>query len=192
MAPVAPFVARRSRNEVPMSAFSNFSTLQLSAAAVIATAVLPVAEFRVQVDKENIVSNSIEGTWVSDDPLNAKLGSGAKAVRLEITRDDSIATKIPAKYEPFLGKKQIYAAGTVLWKEGDRQPMRMPMVVVEYSGNPHIVTFRPLENDPFGDGESGNVMLVRAHDPANDLLFLGGDTARETFQAFHREAPLPK
>lgn len=175
-----------------MFADSKFSKVHLAAAGFVALTALPLAEFRVQVDKENIVSNSIEGTWVSDDALNAKLGARAKSLRVEITRDDSIAAKIPEKYEKVLGKKTIYAAGVIVWKEADAAPSRMPMIVIELAGNPHLVTFRPRGDDPLGDAESCNVMLVRAKDRANDLLFLGGDTARESFQALHREVVASK
>jgi hypothetical protein len=171
---------------------SAVSTAHVIVAALLATSARPVAEFRVQPDDQNIVSGLIEGTWVSDPTINEKLGIRPRSARIEIKRDDSIAAKIPASYEKYIGKNVIYAAGTIEWKEGDRPASRLPMLVIEHSGNPHIMTFRPRGDDPFGDSESGNVMLVRGKDRANDLLFFGGDTARETFQALHREVPAAK
>lgn len=43
-----------------------------------------------------------------------------------------------------------------------------------------------LNGDPFGNGESFNVMLAVAKDKQDDLLFVGGDFNNQPFSAFER------
>lgn len=163
------------------------ASLPWLSAALLTWIAHPAPELRVQGNAQNIVSQLIEGTWVSDEPLNTRLGARDNPSRLEIARDDSLAAKLPAKYEEFLGKKILFAAGTMTWKFGAGEVVRGPILVIEQAGNPHLVMFRPRGDEPLGDAESCNVMLVRGKDRANDLLFMGGDTATETFRAFRRE-----
>lgn len=168
------------------------TSLPWISAVLLALVARPTKDIRVQPDDQNIVSGLIEGTWVPDEALDTRLGNRPGSLRMEFVRDDTIAKQIPAKYEEFLGKKIIFAAGTALWKEGDAVVARGPFLVIEQSGNPHVVMFRPRGDEPLGDAESGNVVLVRAKERSGDILFLGGDTAGERFRAFRREVTKPK
>ncbi|MFQ5749907.1 MAG: hypothetical protein ACE5H3_10690 [Planctomycetota bacterium] len=67
---------------------------------------------------------------------------------------------------------------------GDKES---PFILIEHSGNPHLVFFREREGDPMGDAESANVMLAPTRDRVNDLLLFGGDFNNEPFRAFQRK-----
>lgn len=76
---------------------------------------------------------------------------------------------------------QIYLAGFVNLDGKD-----CPFVLTHTRGNPHVVFWLEREGDPFGNGESFNVMLAVAQKKQNDLLFVGGDFNNQAFSAFER------
>ena len=61
-----------------------------------------------------------------------------------------------------------------------------PFIVTTHHGNPHILFWLEQDGNPFGNGESFNVMLTVAKDKKNDLLFIGGDFNNQPFLAFQR------
>ena len=58
----------------------------------------------------------------------------------------------------------------------------LPFVLTNLSGNPHIAYYLLGEDD----GESFNVMLARAEDTVEDMLFIGGDFNNQGFSAWKR------
>jgi hypothetical protein len=144
-------------------------------------------ELRVKPDDQNAVASRLEGTWIPDEELGARLGwwkNETKVVRFE--RDDAITAQIPAKYEESLGDQQIFMAGRVHWEEGSHT-VDSPFLLISHRGNPHLLLWREKNGDPLGDGESCNLMVVPAREKANDLLFLGGDHLHDGFNAFRRQ-----
>ena len=65
------------------------------------------------------------------------------------------------------------------------QTVNSPFVLTSISGNPHLVYW----DDGTTDMESFNLMLAKATDPNNDLLFVGGDFNNQPFSAWKRFNP---
>jgi hypothetical protein len=143
-----------------------------------------MAEFKVESDKENVVSSRLEGRWQFNEAISSRLRTRLPLNRdraMEFHADDKIVAKIPDKYGKFLKRKTIYMAG--IMKSGKND---YPFILTEHKGNPHIVIFRERDGDPLGDAESFNVMLAVAENTSNDLLFIGGDFNNQPFYALER------
>jgi len=141
------------------------------------------AGLKVQADKQNVVASRLEGDWVPDPKVNARLKGNLQGIEaLSFQSDPVVAGKIPAQYKKFLGAKRIYMAGKA--RIGDKE---YPFLLIEHSGNPHLVFFRERDGNPMGDAESSNVMLAPARDRVNDLLLVGADFNNEPFRAFQRK-----
>ena len=143
-----------------------------------------MAEFKVESDKENVVSSRLEGRWQFNEAISSRLRTRLPLNRdraMEFHADDKIVAKIPDKYGKFLKRKTIYMAG--IMKSGKND---YPFILIEHNGNPHIVFFRERDGDPLGDAESFNVMLAVAENTSNDLLFIGGDFNNQPFYALER------
>ena len=67
-----------------------------------------------------------------------------------------------------------------------------PFLLIAVHGNPHVLYFRERDGDPMGDGESFNLVLAPAREPASDLLFIGGDFNNQPFAAYDRQADAPE
>ncbi len=156
---------------------------------LLSVAVVAWAALRVEPDKENVVAGRLEGKWKLNAELTARLFDAKTAESMaknsyEFRSDPTVAAKIPEKYNDFLKDKQVYMAGTFKSGRGDGQ--ERPFLLVSHKGNPHLVYFRPTRDDPLGDAESFNLVIVPAKDKANDLLFVGGDFNNQPFAAYDR------
>ena len=155
---------------------------------ILITSSIASAELKVEPDKDNVVSSRHEGRWNVDDSINKRLGQN-QSVAVEFKDDKTVVESIPDKYEKFLGGKTIYMAGTITFYMPGPKKRNIaisPFILIEHKGNPHVVFFREWDGDPFGDGESFNVMLAVAKDKENDLLFVGGDFNNQPFTAYQR------
>jgi len=166
--------------------------LLLKVVVVVVAAASPgtmlFAELQVKPDKENVVASSIEGSWQMNADLTQKLEGTDRPPRSESPRgsisfaaDESVAAKVPAKYEEFFADKAIYLAGIMTWAGKTH-----PFLLIEHKGNPCVVYFVEKDDDPMGDGESFYVMLAKAKERENDLLFIGGDFNNQPFAAYER------
>lgn len=147
-------------------------------------AAVGIGGFKITPDKENVVSSRLIGSWVPDPELHERLKGGApgkNAQPIEVRSAPEIAEKIPEHYGEFLNGRTLYMAGYIKWGEQES-----PFVLTDHHGNPHLLMFRERDGDPFGDGESCNVMLAWAKDPKNDLLFMGADFNNEPFRPYRR------
>jgi len=147
------------------------------------------AELRVQPDKENVVASRLEGTWRPHVALTQRLaGRPPKAAGEEPTgtirfqSDPDVAADIPAKYRQFLADQTIFLAGRMTARGKVH-----PFLLIAIHGNPHVLYFRGRDGDPMGDGESFNLILAPAREPASDLLFIGGDFNNQPFAAYERQ-----
>ena len=73
-----------------------------------------MAEFKVESDKENVVSSRLEGRWQFNEAISSRLRTRLPLNRdraMEFHADDKIVAKIPDKYGKFLKRKTIYMAG---------------------------------------------------------------------------------
>ncbi|PQO36917.1 hypothetical protein C5Y96_07075 [Blastopirellula marina] len=147
--------------------------------------VVAADEVKIEPGKENVVASRIEGDWQVHAPLTERLtgGQGLLLKRLSFKSDPAVATKIPGKYAEYFQQQnmKVYLAGRV-----DLDGKKCPFVVTNIHGNPHVIFWLERDGDPFGNGESFNVMLTVAEDRQNDLLFVGGDFNNQPFSAFER------
>jgi hypothetical protein len=142
-------------------------------------------------EKENVVAASLEGKWRPDVELTKRLtgragpenppGEYIEFETVEFASDDSVAAKVPVGYDKFLKDKTVYMSGTMTLRGA-----KFPFILISRNGNPHVVYFRPRDNEPMGDAESFNLCLAPAKDRKNDLLFIGGDFNNQPFSAFER------
>lgn len=161
-------------------------TFTLALASIAFTAHVAAAEeLKVEPDKENVVASRIEGDWQVHAPLTERLtgGQGLLLKKLSFKSDPAVATKIPGKYAEHFQQQniKIYLAGHV-----ELDGKKCPFVVTNIHGNPHVIFWLERDGDPFGNGESFNVMLTVAEDQQNDLLFVGGDFNNQPFTALER------
>ena len=149
------------------------------------------AGLTVEPDKENVVASRLEGNWQTRKSLTQHLTGNAKSrpAKLSFKSDPSVAAKVPDKYARFFTehKMKVYLAGYVKLDGKD-----CPFVLTHIRGNPHVMFWLERNDDPFGNGESFNVMLAVAEDKQNDLLFVGGDFNNQPFSAFERLKREPK
>jgi hypothetical protein len=146
------------------------------------------ARLEVKPSEENVVAGRLEGEWQLHVPLTQRLLARQFSPALRSSRayisfkgDDSITKDIPRKYKDSLKNRTIYKAGMMTVQGEDH-----PFILVEFSGNPHLVYFTERNGDPMGDRESFIVVLAAATHDANDLLFIGGDRSNEPFAAYER------
>lgn len=161
----------------------------LGVGLLLSAAVVAWAALRVEPDKENVVASRLGGKWKLNVELTARLLDAKRAKSMgdafyEFRPDPTVAAKIPEKYNDFLKDKSLYMAGTFKSRHSDGQ--QRPFILVSHKGNPHLVYFRPRGDDPMGDAESFNLVIVPAKDKANDLLFIGGDFNNQPFAAYDR------
>ena len=135
----------------------------------------------VKLDKDNVTASRLEGKWIPDMTRAHIFKLGNEPVEFKV--DSKVPEKLPKKYDKFLGKKQIFLAGVMKW--GNKE---YPFVLITHSGNPHLVVFRERDGDPMGDAESSIVMLARAKEQKNDILFIGGDFNNEAFRVYKRSS----
>ena len=142
--------------------------------------VVTADELKVEPDKENVVASRLEGIWQTHESLSQRLTGKAKtrSAKLSFKSDPSVAAKVPDKYAKFFREQnmKVYLAGTV-----ELDGKKCPFVVTHIRGNPHVMFWLERDGDPFGNGESFNVMLAVAEDKQNDLLFVGGDFNNQPF-----------
>lgn len=140
----------------------------------------------VRPDPENVVASRIAGEWRLDADLTLRLGARDPGASLVIRTTDQIPSGLPETVRAQLQKLRIYAAGTIELRKREH-----PFVLLERSGNMHLVWFRARGGNPVGDAESMIVALAPARDTANDLLLVGGDFNNQPFTAFQRRAAAP-
>lgn len=149
------------------------------------------AELAVEPDKENVVASRLEGAWQPHQSLTKRLTGDVEPRAGELpfkgkftfVSDPTVAEKIPDEYVKILTERKlrIYLAGYIK-TDGEARPF----IVTNFRGNPHVLVWLDRDGDPFGNGESVNVMLAVADSKKNDLLFIGGDLNNQSFSAYER------
>ncbi len=115
-------------------------------------------------NKENVVASAIEGKWKSTK----------KGYRYTFIPDSTVLKNISKKWFEYLKDKTIYYAGYYSDKKR-RQQKKYPFILIGLNGNPHLVYFREMYNDPVGDAESFNLFIVKGKTKDEDILYVGGD-----------------
>ncbi len=147
--------------------------------------VVEAGDLQVEPDKGNVVASRLEGSWQVHESLTQRLTGNPKArpSKLSFTSDPSIAESVPAEYATAFNEKhmKVYLAG-----EAEIDGTKCPFVLTQVSGNPHVLVWFERDGNPFGNGESFNLMIAVASDTQDDLLFVGGDFNNQPFSAFER------
>ncbi|MFK7740332.1 MAG: hypothetical protein AB8H80_08405 [Planctomycetota bacterium] len=143
-----------------------------------------VRGLKVQPDKDHIVANTMVGSWSYDATLSGRLGAKIDLHTIEFRTDASVLAKVPARIAAKLSDWRIYAAGVMVKKEQEHA-----YVLVNIGGNSVIIWFRERAGDPMGDTESWLVCAAPGKSRKSDLLFVGGDSAKEPFAAYGRAVP---
>ncbi len=146
---------------------------------------------RVEPDENNIAAGRLAGVWEPDAALCERLGVKVRTTRIEFVLDDSFLDSIPAEVSKYLDGMRMYEAGRMTWHEKSG-PSTSPYLLTTFAGNPHLVSFRERDGVPLGDIESCNLMIIPAKEHAQDVLFMGGDSANEPFRPFRRVITEPK
>lgn len=135
--------------------------------------------------EKNMIAKKLFGKWTVNAELTKRLINRKRQIQVEFKKDNSVVEDIPRKYDKFLIKTQIYAAGWFIFKRRSKA-RKYPFIFINYHGAPFIVFFRPRNGEPMGDAESLHIMLAQAREKKNDILFIGGDFSGEPFIAFDR------
>jgi hypothetical protein len=131
-------------------------------------------------NKDNVVANLLEGTWVGDTETAEALGL-RRWGKVIFTRDPAA---IPQRVFDDLGQRSeepltVYAVGVMTFVGDDGSETKFPYLLTTIEGNPNVVFFAQRGGDPFGDSERLIVMAFRTNKDApagpNDRLFIGGD-----------------
>merc|ERR1712098_335070 len=142
----------------------------------------------LEPDGENVVSTQLEGHWVENIELNQILTNGASLVKeFKFYKNESIAHLIPEEECMELSGRHIYMIGqcTTIYDDG-RSDLLLPFVLTSVSGNPRLEYYYFYDDASYND-ESFNLMMARAADSSNDILFVGGDFNNQEFYAFKRK-----
>jgi hypothetical protein len=154
------------------------------------------------VDAEVTFLSRTAGTWQLDLAITKSLygqrrfhEERAKDTRLTLKLDQSISETIPRRLIEIMAKDglQVISGGTMINTNRD-QERRVPVVFAKSKGQTFIVWFRKVgfqgnEAEGYDDAELLHFSLVPGLTPANDLLFLGGESELEVNKAFRRTPP---
>ena len=99
---------------------------------------------------------------------------------LDITKDDAVFKKIAEVY-PRFQTVEPYMSGTAVLN-GDKHYF----VLMNQEGNSHIVLFTATRENPVGEPHSVHIAMACSRDSGRDMLFLGGDLARESAACYTR------
>ena len=105
-----------------------------------------MAEFKVESDKENVVSSRLEGRWQFNEAISTRLSTRLSRNRdraVEFHADDKVVAKIPRKYKKFLADKNAVSIGAFHASIAFAAGMEIEKPAMSPSGRPMSV----------GDGE---------------------------------------
>lgn len=151
--------------------------------AVLASAAAAVQFSNASTADENQIALRLEGRWVLDSTITDRLEAprGFQPPRgFEFTKDDTVLKQLVVAY-PRFATEPIYMSGTA-----HIGPVTHWFVVTNYKGNNYLVLFTPTREGPVGEPHYLNINMGCARDRMNDLLFIGGDYARESAAAYCR------
>jgi hypothetical protein len=144
-------------------------------------------------NKDNVVANLLEGTWIGDDETAEALGLRGWG-KVKFTRDPAA---IPQRVFDDLGQDfaeplTIYAVGMITFYGDEDRETKFPYLLTAIEGNPNVVFYVERGGDPFGDFERLILMAFRTNKDApagpNDRLFIGGDFNNQAMAPMVRQA----
>merc|ERR1712048_59437 len=137
---------------------------------------------QVEVNPENVVGTQLEGSWIPDSNMNGWLSPTISA-ELDIKEFKFYKNETVPFPEGVCNSVTVFIAGelTMVDVEGEAEVVSFILTVIE--GNSHVVRY----SSQYDVLDSFNVMLARAEDPQNDILFTGDDHNTEGFLAWKRQ-----
>ena len=141
-------------------------------------------------DTENVVGTQLVGDWTINLDLTNQLWPDymgwVEVTGVSFTNNPEIVDTLPEDdCDSWMNDFQLFLSGEMIFKLGnntDPEPVSYPFVLSSLSGNPPLIYWE----DDMTDTESFNMMLARADDRNNDLLFIGGDFNNKDFTAWSR------
>jgi hypothetical protein len=143
---------------------------------IVFVAGLAIAEPNLWPDSARVLQQRLEGTWQPDESLTKRLTGtpGSKIVKFVIKVDNSVLAQIPESRKKDFPAPPYIAGSTILSSKGKPDVTRA--FVVFDQGGSHIMTLlSDREGEPYGQADSGRIVLIHAKDQKDDILFLGGD-----------------
>merc|ERR1712045_729790 len=151
---------------------------------VLAVTLLPLVRSQCQVEasRENVVSTQLEGSWIPDTNINSWLSPTISA-ELDIKEFKFYKNETVPFPEGVCNSLPVFLAGelTMVDLEGETEVTSFILTVLE--GNPHVTRY----SSHYDVLDSFNVMLARAENPQDDILFTGDDHNTEGFLAWKRQ-----
>merc|ERR1712038_200905 len=135
----------------------------------VITSLLPLlvlSQCQVEPSPDNVVSTQLEGSWIPDDNINSWLAPILSAdidtKELKFYRNESVS--LP---QIVCDSYTVYMEGQITNVYGLNDVESVAFILTEIHGNPHII----LYYQEYDDLESFNVMLARAENSRDDILF---------------------
>lgn len=132
---------------------------------------------------QNVLCARLEGRWLVDAEITAKLDPApdAKLPRaVDFTKDESVFKKILAVY-PRLSSESPLTSGTAVLN-GEKHYY----ILLTQNGDSHLLMFLATREEPVGEPHSVHVAMGCSRNAEKDMLFLGGDLARESAACYTR------
>merc|ERR1712110_679673 len=149
---------------------------------VVSLLALARPQCQVEPNPENVVSTQLEGSWIPDSSMNSWLSPTISA-ELDIKEFKFYKNESVPFPEGVCNSLTVFLEGelTVVDIEGETEVASFILTTIE--GNPHVIRY----SSQYDILDSFNVMLARAEDPQNDILFTGDDHNTEGFLAWKRQ-----
>merc|ERR1712025_65318 len=146
----------------------------------------------LEPDEENVVSSQLEGGWEITWDINSNLSPGDDnwgTKRIEIQRDDSVVD-LMQNVEDYFSCDNMEASGQKIYWTGwyiieNKYGIEVvPIFLTTYGGNPFLAFLLNNTGELPIFAEGGRVMMARAVDRKNDIMFL--ENERMPFIAYKR------
>jgi hypothetical protein len=140
-------------------------------------------QFSDASSKENLLLSRLEGQWLVNMDITQRLDSGRPTLppkTVEFVKSDKVLDQLRA-LSPRFKSASVVMGGTMKINETAH-----PFVIESEQGNSHLVILNPERGDPIGQIVTAFICMAPSRDMTKDLLFLGGDTPRESAAAYDR------
>lgn len=143
---------------------------------------------------QNILAERLAGTWVVDEAVDSRLNKNRDQIaalgQVQYVEDDTAVEffDIPESKIPC-----AFSAGFMTYKisqKGKVETFESPYIVISHNGNPAIVYDEDGKNDgtqQVTDPQVGYMMMAKADEATNDILFVGGDFNNQSLMALRRK-----
>merc|ERR1711874_120803 len=149
---------------------------------VVSLATLVRSQCLVESSPENVVGTQLEGSWIPDSNMNSWLSPTISA-ELDIKEFKFYKNETVPFPEGVCNSLTVFMEGELTTVDVDGEAEVASFILTVIEGNPHVVRY----SAQYDILDSFNVMLARAEDPQNDILFTGDDHNTEGFLAWKRQ-----